>query len=292
MGKCFSTKNENKTQQNYTIINNVNINNNGANYYYNTNPTYISERNIQNPLNIISFSGICCPACGEPSNKNFKGSGEDKAYFDCLKCGEHQSGKSYYYCRNCKAIFCSRCLYNRNNNFRFSCPSCGEPSGNKFRGSGENQEYYDCLKCGYHQSGKSYYECLNCKGIFCYRCPQINNNETQIKTFCPACREPAGINFFGYDKEYFDCLKCGNHQSGKNCYKCNNCKGIFCYNCPHKRYNNIAICPSCNEPAGNLFKGGDQEYFDCLRCGSHQSGKNCFKCFNCRGIFCYRCPYN
>ena len=46
MGKCFSTKNENKTQQNYKIINNININNNGANYYYNTNPTYISERNI------------------------------------------------------------------------------------------------------------------------------------------------------------------------------------------------------------------------------------------------------
>ena len=62
MGKCFSTKNENKTQQNYKIINNININNNGANYYYNTNPTYISERNIQNPLNLSSFSGICCPA--------------------------------------------------------------------------------------------------------------------------------------------------------------------------------------------------------------------------------------
>ena len=291
MGKCFSSKNNNM-QHNYIINNNINITNNEINNIYNTNLNSINNRNVyQNQLNNNSFSGICCPACGESSKNNFKGSGNKTEYFDCLKCGNHQSGKSYFYCGNCKAIFCSRCPYNRNNNFCFSCPSCGEQSGNNFIGSGTKTEYFDCLKCGNHQFGKSFYKCLNCKGIFCYRCPQIINNTNQIEAFCPACKEPAGRNFFGCKSEYFDCLKCGEHQSGKNGYKCNNCKGIFCYNCPHSKYNNIAMCPSCHEPAGNFFKGNKSEYFDCLKCGEHQFGKNCFKCNNCNGIFCYRCPY-
>ena len=112
-----------------------------------------------------------------------------------------------------------------------------------------------------------------------------------INTLCPACNEPAGNNFKGGGKQYFDCLKCGEHQSGKNCFICKICNGIFCYDCPHKKYENLAICPSCSEPAGYNFKGGGQQYFDCLKCGKHQSGKNCFKCKVCNGIFCYKCPY-
>ena len=86
-------------------------------------------------------------------------------------------------------------------------------------------------------------------------------------------------------------LKCGEYQSGKNCLKCNNCNGIFCYDCPYNKYPNLALCPACGEPAGNNFKGDDKKYFDCLKCGEHQFGKNCFKCNSCKGIFCYKCPY-
>ena len=208
----------------------------------------INEMNIYNNLNYKNgsnsnlTSGACCPSCNEPSGNNFRGSGDQTEFFDCLKCGKHQSGKSYYKCKNCNGIFCTQCPFaqcpfnnniNKNNMNKslYSCPACGEPSGSRFCGSGDQTEFFDCLKCGEHQLGKSYYKCKNCNGIFCSNCPQ---NYDAISASCPSCGEPAGKGFKGSgdQTEFFDCLKCGEHQSGKSYYKCKKCKGLFCYNCP------------------------------------------------------------
>jgi len=186
-----------------------------------------------------------CPSCGEPSGDNFKGSGKDYESFICLKCGKHQSVANYYKCKICNGIFCSQCPFNnnriinnmenRNNIILNSCPSCGEPAGNNFKGSGKDYESFICLKCGKHQSVANYYKCKICNGIFCSQCPKIND---RIFACCPSCGEIAGNRFKGSGKDYesFKCLKCGKHQSVANYYKCKNCGGIFCYNCPFKHY--------------------------------------------------------
>ena len=77
--------------------------------------------------------------------------------------------------------------------------------------------------------------CNKCRGIFCSQCPDLNDG---IFAKCPSCGEPAGRKFKGSGKDYesFNCLKCGKSQSVSNYYKCNNCQGIFCYNCPFNNY--------------------------------------------------------
>ena len=46
------------------------------------------------------------------------------------------------------------------------------------------------------------------------------------------------------------------------------------------------------KPSENLFKGGDNGlHNNCLKCGSDQKKKNCFKRFDCSGIFCYKIYY-
>ena len=180
------------------------------------------------------------------------------------------------------------------------CPSCGEPAGNNFKGSGKDYESFICLKCGKHQSVANYYKCKICNGIFCNKCPQLND---RILASCPSFRELAGKNFLGSgdNTECFDCLKCGKHQSIKSYYKCKICKGIFCTNCPFNNnrdrnnyINKIYSCPACGEPSGKNFCGsGDKtECFDCLKCGKHQSIKSYYKCKICNGIFCNKCPFN
>ena len=300
---CYNHDNVRRNRNNI-IIQNMTNNINEMNIYNNLN-----NKNIF--LNSNLTSGASCPSCNEPSGNNFMGSGDKTEYFDCLKCGEHQSGKTYYHCKICNGIFCTQCPfnnyrilknnYNNNSNNFASCPACGEPSGNNFRGSGDKTEYFDCLKCGKHQSGKTYYHCKKCNGIFCAKCP-FNNNNINKNNFmnkslysCPACGEPSGKLFKGSgDKtEYFDCLKCGKHQSGKTYYHCNICNGIFCSNCPQYNDGIFASCASCGEHAGDQFKGSgyNTQYFDCLKCGKHQSGKSYYKCKNCNGIFCYNCPF-
>ena len=51
----------------------------------------------------------------------------------------------------------------------------------------------------------------------------FNNNNYSNNCCCPSCGEPAGKNFKGSGSDYesFICLKCGNHQSVANYYKCN-----------------------------------------------------------------------
>ena len=77
--------------------------------------------------------------------------------------------------------------------------------------------------------------CNKCRGIFCSQCPGLNDG---IKASCPSCGEQAGRMFKGSGNDYdsFQCLKCGESQSVANYYKCNNCQGIFCYNCPFNNY--------------------------------------------------------
>ena len=68
----------------------------------------------------------------------------------------------------------------------------------------------------------------------------------------------------------------------------------------NNQYNNIEnlnrkiingiCCPSCGEPAGNNFGGGDKEHFTCMKCGNFKI-QNCFKCGNCNSMFCAQCPY-
>ena len=298
---CYSHDKVGRNRNNI-IIQNMTNNINEMNIYNNLNYKNGSNSNLT--------SGACCPSCNEPSGNNFRGSGDQTEFFDCLKCGEHQSGKSYYKCKNCNGIFCTQCPFNNhrilknkyNNNYSnnlASCPACGEPSGTNFRGSGDKTEFFDCLKCGEHRSGESYYHCKICKGIFCAQCPfnnNINKNNMNKSLYsCPACGEPSGSRFCGSgdQTEFFDCLKCGEHQSGKSYYKCKICNGIFCSNCPQNYDAISASCPSCGEPAGKGFKGsGDQtEFFDCLKCGEHQSGKSYYKCKKCKGLFCYNCPF-
>lgn len=300
MGICsYSSNKRDKDKNQYFNINNIKIDNIGSyNVIISKDPSDIGRNRFEKRINNLN-TGCCCPSCGEPAGNHFFGSGDKSEYFDCLKCGQYQNGKSYYICKTCNAIFCSKCPHN-NSEIGYFCPSCGEQAGNNFHGSGHNTEYFDCLKCGQHQNGKTYFQCDLCKGIFCYRCPQkkthINNynynKNNLINTSCPACGEPAGKNFKGNGWEYFNCLKCGEKQNGKNCYKCKICKGIFCFNCPNQKYSNFAKCPSCGEPAGKNFSGNGWEYSNCLKCGEAQHGKNCFKCKECKGKFCYKCPYN
>ena len=162
-----------RRNRNNIIIQNMTNNINEMNIYNNLN-----NKNTWSNSNLTS--GAYCPSCNEPSGNNFRGSGDKTEYFDCLKCGQHRSGESYYHCKICNGIFCAQCPFNNNiknnlmNKSLYSCPACGEPSGKLFKGSGDKTEYFDCLKCGKHQSGKSYYKCKNCSGIFCYNCPFRN----------------------------------------------------------------------------------------------------------------------
>ena len=311
MGFCFEERNNRsdtsyrKNIQNTYISNNINnMNVNVNNYNNNTN------NNVY--MNNFSSNNCCCPSCGEPAGNNFKGSGTDYESFTCLKCGESQSVANYYKCKKCNGIFCSQCPFNNNkirNNFTninnsknnsCSCPSCGEPAGNNFKGSGSDYESFTCLKCGESQSVANYYKCNKCNGIFCSQCPFNNNNK--IRNYnnnlysCPSCGEPAGNKFKGSGKDYesFTCLKCGKEQSVANYYKCNNCNGIFCSQCPKRNDGILAICPSCGERAGNNFRGSGKNYesFNCLRCGESQSVANYYKCKKCQGIFCYNCPFD
>ena len=201
---CTSDKNEN-----------VNYPNN----YYNIN-LYMNESNtnkdqIINLKNRIEHQNYrkpnkcCCPVCFEPLGNNFYGSGKNTDYFDCLKCGDHQSGKTYFFCDICNSIFCTKCPF-KNYNTKYSCPVCGENIGNRFQSSGKKTDYFDCLKCGDHQSGKNYFFCRICNSIFCYKCPYKNY---KTKYSCPICGQIIGNKFYGSGTktEYFACFKCGDH---------------------------------------------------------------------------------
>ena len=58
----------------------------------------------------------------------------------------------------------------------------------------------------------------------------FNNNFRSCS--CPACGEPAGKNFKGINSRCFKCFKCSSLLI-KMGFKCNNCEGIFCYNCSY-----------------------------------------------------------
>jgi len=129
---------------------------------------------IKKKTNLNNINGCSCPACGELSGNNFKGSGKDYESFIYLKCGENQSVANYYKCNICNGIFCSQCPYLNDRIFAF-CPSCGQPAGKKFKGSGKDYESFICLKCGENQSVANYYKCYICQGLFCYKCPFIHS---------------------------------------------------------------------------------------------------------------------
>ena len=178
MGICFNDERK---------IQNININN----LTIKNDDSLIKNSNNKNT---IINSGCCCPSCGEPAGKKFKGSGDDKEYFDCLKCGQNQFSKTYFKCKTCNSIFCSICPY-KNDGLRCNCPACGEKAGNSFQGSGNDKEYFDCLKCGQNQFSKTYFKCKKCKGIFCYKCPQNSNSKNNNKK---------RGDKFGIDIETFD----------------------------------------------------------------------------------------
>ena len=129
---------------------------------------------IKKKTNLNNINGCSCPACGELSGNNFKGSGKDYESFIYLKCGENQSVANYYKCNICNGIFCSQCPYLNDRIFAF-CPSYGKPAGKKFKGSGKDYESFICLKCGENQSVANYYKCYICQGLFCYKCPFIHS---------------------------------------------------------------------------------------------------------------------
>ena len=153
------------------------------------------------------------------------------------------------------------------------CPSCGEPTGNNFGGDGKN--YFNCMRCGDSKYNENCFKCKNCNSIFCTQCPHKGYSNG---TSCPSCNEPAGSNFGGGGKKYFNCMSCGDSKYNENCFKCKNCNSIFCTQCPHKGYSNGTSCPSCNEPAGSNFGGGGKKYFNCMSCGDSKYNENCFKC--------------
>ena len=146
-------------------------------------------------------------------------------------------------------------------------------------------------------------------GILCETNTEGNININFIENnlcFCPSCGESAGENFkgSGSDQTTFYCLKCGNIQSNRNYFHCNNCNGIFCIQCPQNINKNLASCPSCGESAGENFKGSGttEENYYCLKCGKldgiddkeikdTEIKKSFFVCFKCKSIFCYKCPY-
>ena len=66
---------------------------------------------IKKKTNLNNINGCSCPACGELSGKNFKGSGDNWESFICLKCGEHQSVANYYKCNICQGLFCYKCPF-------------------------------------------------------------------------------------------------------------------------------------------------------------------------------------
>ena len=182
-----------------------------------------------------------CPLCGEQFSRGLgllKNSGENKDYFDCRKCGNHQSNKYYFKCGNCGSKFCTRCPENNNYVPNYSCPLCGEQflrgRGN-FVNSGENKDYFDCRKCGRHESNKFYFKCNKCRGKFCTSCPQ---NKNYVKNYsCPLCGEQflgGGFINSGENKDYFNCRKCGRLQSNKHYFKCNTCGSKFCTSCPEQ----------------------------------------------------------
>ena len=138
---------------------------------------------------------------------------------------------NYYECNICNSIFCYKCSFNINNNIKYYCPACNESAGENFKGYSNDYKSYNCLKCGKFQNSSGYYLCKNCNGMFCYKCPQLHNENIAL---CPACNESAGKKFickYGKNSIDYNCLKCGKKKSGIY-YKCNICNGIFCYKCP------------------------------------------------------------
>ena len=206
-----------------------------------------------------------------------------------------------------------------------SCPSCGEIAGGRFKGSGPNKESFYCLKCGVKKSNRNYYLCNKCNSIFCFQCPQKNNENLAS---CPSCGESAGENFkgSGTTEENYYCLKCGKldgldeknlkdeayydlyenyyHFDGikRNFFVCYKCKGIFCYKCPYLKHEIFSKCPSCGEPVGEYFTGScdiqnmqysgiDKHTFDCLKCGKRIEDSNYYKCDKCNCLFCPKCVF-
>ena len=195
-----------------------------------------------------------CPSCGATPGINFKGSGTKSIDYICLKCGKKKSG-NYYKCNICNSIFCYKCPFNlNNNNIKYSCPACNESAGENFKGYSDYRSY-NCLKCGKFQKSSGYYLCKNCNGMFCYKCPQLHNENIAS---CPSCGAKVGINFKGSGTNSIDynCLKCGKTKSSSY-YKCFICNGIFCYKCPFSKpsneYSNSSN-PADNAVAVNILR--------------------------------------
>ena len=232
MGICFEGRNKRSNTFNQNIAQNM---------YFTNNYNNMNSSNNNGFINNFPLTNCCCPSCGEPAGINFQGSGEDYDAFNCLKCGKNKIAANYYKCKICNGIFCSQCPFNNNkiinkkkkrNNFSlYSCPACGEPAGANFQGSGEDYDSFNCLKCGKNQAAANYYKCEICYGIFCSQCPKKKDGKLAR---CPSCGEMAGNSFQGSGEDYdsFDCLKCGKTQCAVNYYKCNVCRGMFCYYCP------------------------------------------------------------
>ena len=100
----------------------------------------------------------------------------------------------------------------------------------------------------------------------------------------------------GEDTDFFNCRKCGEYQNKKHYFKCRNCGSKFCTRCPENNYNRPNYgCPLCGERflegRGNFVNSGeDTDFFNCRQCGQYQNKKHYFKCRNCGGKFCTRCP--
>ena len=87
------------------------------------------------------------------------------------------------------------------------------------------------MKCGESKLDENCFKCKICDSIFCSQCPHkgyINGAS------CPSCNEPAGNNFGGGGKKYFNRMKCGESKLDENCFKCKVCNSIFCTQCPQK----------------------------------------------------------
>jgi len=56
-------------------------------------------------MSTYSEIGYFCPSCGEKAGNKFHGSGYNTEYFDCLKCGKYQEGKTYFKCDLCNKFF-------------------------------------------------------------------------------------------------------------------------------------------------------------------------------------------
>jgi predicted RNA-binding Zn-ribbon protein involved in translation (DUF1610 family) len=114
-----------------SMKNQVQLNNNNYNLRRNIQPNkIINQRNFNDSKfsgrnNNNNLADYHCPECGEDINGKFKSSGESKDCFTCRHCGDYQSSKHYFKCKNCGGQFCTDCSKDKNV-ANYHCPECGD----------------------------------------------------------------------------------------------------------------------------------------------------------------------